>query len=86
MNHRLIHLNQLYPLDTDPVLEVFQPTYFDFERKQQPLTRAMVVLPGGGYSFCSHREADPIACRFVSEDIVPLSFGIAPADSSRLRI
>lgn len=67
MNHRLIHLNQLYPLDTDPVLEVFQPTYFDFERKQQPLTRAIVVLPGGGYSFCSHREADPIACRFVSE-------------------
>ena len=27
----------------------------------------MLVCPGGGYSFCSPREAEPIAFRFLSE-------------------
>ena len=28
---------------------------------------AMIVCPGGGYSFCSEREAEPVAYRFLSE-------------------
>ena len=27
----------------------------------------MIVLPGGGYDFCSQREAEPIALRYMSE-------------------
>ena len=27
---------------------------------------AMVIFPGGGYAFTSHREAEPIALRFAS--------------------
>lgn len=28
---------------------------------------AIVVCPGGGYAFCSEREAEPVALRFVTE-------------------
>lgn len=28
---------------------------------------AIVVCPGGGYRFCSEREAEPIALRFIAE-------------------
>ncbi|MGI6713884.1 MAG: alpha/beta hydrolase [Bacilli bacterium] len=28
---------------------------------------ALLILPGGGYSFCSDREAEPVALRFMSE-------------------
>lgn len=28
---------------------------------------AMIVVPGGGYEFCSQREGEPIALRFASE-------------------
>lgn len=31
------------------------------------LRPGLLVLPGGGYSFCSPREAEPIAFRFLSE-------------------
>ena len=31
------------------------------------LRPALLVLPGGGYSFCSPREAEPIAFRFLAE-------------------
>lgn len=27
---------------------------------------AMLIFPGGGYSFCSNREADPVALKFLS--------------------
>lgn len=33
-------------------------------RKKRP---AVVVCPGGGYFFCSDREADPVALRFLAE-------------------
>ena len=36
----------------------------EIEYKGRP---AMLVIPGGGYSFCSRREAEPIALRFMSE-------------------
>ena len=28
---------------------------------------AIVVCPGGGYAFCSEREAEPVALRFLAE-------------------
>ena len=31
------------------------------------LRPGMLICPGGGYSFCSAREAEPIAFRFLSE-------------------
>ncbi|MDY3764059.1 MAG: alpha/beta hydrolase, partial [Candidatus Ventricola sp.] len=28
---------------------------------------AIVICPGGGYAFCSEREAEPVALRFLTE-------------------
>ena len=33
----------------------------------EPARPAIVICPGGGYHFCSEREAEPIALRFLSE-------------------
>ena len=31
--------------------------------------RAMIICPGGGYDFCSEREAEPVAFRFIGYGI-----------------
>ncbi len=41
---------------------------------------AMLVLPGGGYAFCSQREAEPVAMRYYTAgyDAFVLDYDIAP--------
>lgn len=40
----------------------------------------LVVCPGGGYEFCSQREAEPIALQFLSEgfNVFILNYSVAP--------
>lgn len=48
---------------------------------------AVVICPGGGYAFCSEREAEPIALRFLTEGfnafVVWYRVGSAPGDEVR---
>ena len=48
---------------------------------------AVVICPGGGYAFCSEREAEPIALRFLSEGfnafVVWYRVGSTPGDVRR---
>lgn len=48
---------------------------------------AIVVCPGGGYAFCSEREAEPIALRFLAEGfnvyVVWYRVGDRPDDEDR---
>ena len=48
---------------------------------------AIVICPGGGYAFCSEREAEPIALRFLTEGfnafVVWYRVGSAPGDERR---
>ena len=67
MRHEIIHLNALYPLEYDPILEAFISKKPDYDVKPR---RAMLVLPGGGYEYTSDREADPIAFAFGSKGYV----------------
>jgi len=32
---------------------------------------AVLILPGGGYRYCSAREADPVAVQFLQAEIKP---------------
>ena len=32
---------------------------------------AVLILPGGGYRYCSPREADPVAVQFLQAEIKP---------------
>ena len=43
---------------------------FNEERK------AMLVIPGGAYAFCSDREADPLHTHILQRDLIPLFFVI----------
>ncbi len=53
----------LQPPEVQPTLE---PVYLDFSKengkKQRP---AVIICPGGGYDYCSEREAIPVAMRFA---------------------
>ena len=48
---------------------------------------AIVVCPGGGYAFCSEREAEPVALRFLAEGfnvfVVWYRVGERPEDEDR---
>lgn len=44
------------------------PSNFD-EYSKERLRPAMVVIPGGGYSMRSEREAEPIALQFIAADM-----------------
>ena len=68
MRHEIIHLNALYPLENDPILEAFCTELADWQDGE--LRRAMLVLPGGGYTYTSNREADPIAFAFGSRGYI----------------
>lgn len=51
----------------DAVLDCYYSTLTDeIGRKKH---RAMIICPGGGYDYCSEREAEPIAFRFIGYGI-----------------
>lgn len=66
MIHKEIHLNRHYPLVNDPILEINKPILSD-NPKKEPNTRAILIIPGGGYAFVSKREADPVVTEFLNE-------------------
>lgn len=47
----------------DPTLTVYAPQKSE-EIKREPYP-AVLIFPGGGYDYCSDREADPVALRFM---------------------
>ena len=47
-------------------MDVYVPNA-SYEIDPNPQRPAIVICPGGGYHFCSEREAEPIALRFLSE-------------------
>lgn len=46
---------------------------------------AMIVFPGGGYSFCSEREAEPVAMKFYAEgyNVFTLYYSVANGEEKR---
>ena len=56
---------KLYPNRDDVTLACFihKPSLELFGSKKRP---AVLICPGGGYRFCSDREAEPVALRFAA--------------------
>ena len=48
---------------------------------------AVLILPGGGYRYCSPREADPVAVQFLQAGyhVFTLIYSTDHADRSRVR-
>jgi len=71
MLYQKIYLKDFYELDSDANIEIMVPINRDFEARDK--TRAIIVVPGGGYSFVSKREADPVAIEFLRQNFVTIT-------------
>lgn len=68
MIHNLIYLNDEFPmLNSGASLTsycIYNHNEYPYDRKR----KTILVLPGGGYAFCSEREKEPIALKFIAKD------------------
>ena len=71
MLYELIHLKEHFSFlgeqDCDPTLEVYLPNAIPKKDGTVERRPALLILPGGGYSFVSEREGEPIAINFLRE-------------------
>jgi len=70
MLHEACHLRKVYPaladLSNDPTLTTYLPYNLSEMGRQDQKHPAILLCPGGGYSFCSQREDEPIALKLLS--------------------
>ena len=74
-----INLKDFYNLETNPLLTVYAQDNFteiDINRKR----KCVLILPGGAYAYTSRREAEPVALKFLNDDICAfvLNYTCAP--------
>lgn len=86
MINKTLHLKEYFSFlgndGKDPTLELFLPC----EKNLKELNRSdekhpsLLICPGGGYAFCSEREAEPIALQFTSMgfNVFILRYSVAP--------
>lgn len=80
MINKRVNLKQLYPsLYYDVELESFCPDNYD-EYSKDRKRKCLIVLPGGGYQFRSHREEQVIAYQFLAADIATFVLDYSIAD------
>lgn len=75
-----VDINRLYKLPVEDVCEL-KAYYFDGNPEMSPKERpALLVLPGGGYGYVSHREGEPLALEYYNRGYVTfvLRYNIAP--------
>ncbi len=69
MKHEIIHLKDHFPFlgdnSCDPRVEMYLPFNMDEMNRQNRKRPCMIVCPGGGYGFCSQRESEVVALRFL---------------------
>ena len=70
MLHEIIHLNEFYNLKTDPTIEICVP--FNNDQILREKAKAIVIVPGGAYSFVSLREGDPVAIPYMMENFITI--------------
>lgn len=70
MLHEIIRLNTIYEIQSDPWIEITIP--FNNNQILRQKSKAIIIVPGGGYSFVSLREADPVALSYMSEGFISI--------------
>lgn len=64
-----IELKDIYPFlgenGKNPTVDMYSPYNLAEMSRQDQKRPTMVVCPGGAYAFCSEREAEPIALKFL---------------------
>lgn len=71
MKNFVIHLKDHFPFlgeeGKDPYVTAYLPYNMVEMKRQDQLRPSMIVIPGGGYHFCSEREAEVIGMHFLPE-------------------
>ncbi len=84
MLHETLHLKNIYPaltkISNDPTLTTYLPynqAEMGWQNEKHP---AVLVCPGGGYSWCSTREDEPVALKLLSWGyrVFVLNYSCAP--------
>lgn len=84
MKYQALLLRECFPilqnLDTAAVVTAYLPdnmSEIGQEHKKRP---CLLICPGGGYEYCSQREAEPIALHFLPEgfNVFILNYSCAP--------
>lgn len=70
MLYEKIYLKELYELNTDAFIEIAVPYNNDSLMREK--SKAIVIVPGGSYSFTSNREADPVAIEYQRQGFVTI--------------
>ena len=80
MDVKTINISQIYSLDGNATLKCFLASQSDEMAKYNQNLPALIIAPGGAYSFVSDREADPIALDFFTKhyNTFVLTYSVAP--------
>lgn len=84
MKNISLHLKDYYEFlgedGKDAVLSLYLPYNMKEMNRQNNKRPCILVCPGGGYHFCSEREAEPIALNFLNEgyNVFVLNYSVAP--------
>lgn len=77
-------LHKYFPVlcnfDSTSVLTAYLPDNLVEVRRDEQARPCLLICPGGGYEFCSQREAEPIALHFLPEgfNVFVLTYSCAP--------
>lgn len=70
MKYELLHLSQFFPSLRqcgDPLAGIYLPDHLTEMGREDERRPCLIVCPGGGYTDCSQREAEPVTFYFLPE-------------------
>lgn len=85
MIHKTIHLIDCFPQladgSADPTLILYLPDNIGEMGRQEQKRPCLLICPGGAYAYCSRREAEPIALRFLPDgyNVFVLNYSASPS-------
>lgn len=64
----------------DPTLDLYLPSNLAEMKQEKRKRPCILICPGGGYGFCSDRESEPVALKFIAEgfNVFVLKYSISP--------
>lgn len=80
---QVVHLKKLFlqlKESDDPTVTVYVQENLSEMGRQNQARPCLLICPGGGYSMCSQREAEPVALNFLTEgfNVFVLNYSVAP--------
>lgn len=84
MKYEILHLKDFFPVlgesGCDAALTAYLPDNLTEMGRDNEARPCLLICPGGGYEFCSQREAEPIALHFLPDgfNVFVLNYSVSP--------